>query len=637
MSFEKTSPFNERQTHGTFSTSGTDSRISSDRSHDPFESDLEATSTIDELDFYTGGKPSANDLDIADLESQDVRSYRQVPVYENYSGRSSMVHDTKLEEVSKRLSTKLDESDIILSNIHKTRTNNTTDKNIINLNRLNEEKFSDPDGLKNIDDIPKMGGNRDFPPLLPNKDDYLVKWDKDDISHPHNFPVAKKILYCFVVGLVTFSTSLGSAMFAAASPEVEVIYHIGPTVGALGTSLYICGFASGPILWGPLSELFGRKCILVISSFGFTCFCFACATAENIQTIMITRFFEGFIGAAPTVIAPAALADLFGIKSRGLAFTSFAVILFGGPMFAPIIGAFIVKNSSLGWRWTQYITGIVAGVSFVLSVCLYQETHHPTLLKHRAETIRRKTGNWGIKAPQEEVQLNFKEIVENNLTRPMVMLVTEPILLLISIYNAFIYGLLYMFLTVVPLIFQGRYQFEPGVAELPYLSMFIGVLLGGLLCSFFDNQFIVAMKRNNGKPIPEARLPPMMIGGFFFAAGLFWLGWAGDYAEDVHWIVPTLGAAPVGFGLITIFLPCITFLVDCYLYYAASALAASTFLRCSFACACPLFARQMFEGMEIKWASTLLGVCAVLLIPVPFLFYRYGRTLREKSRYAFVM
>lgn len=583
---------------------------------DPFQSDLERTSTIDELEFYTGGKPSANEIKIQDLSpSTKVESPSQ--------RFEEAEHDEKLIEYSKRLSKKLTESDIILSNLQQP--------------AQTSEITSDTKSSDNTGDALQMGGGRDLPPLLPDKEAYTVKWDKQDPAHPQNFTVQKRIWYCLIVGLVTFSTSLGSAMFAAASPEVEVIYNIGPTVGVLGTSLYICGFASGPIIWGPLSELFGRKIILVVSSFGFTCFCFGCATAENIQTIMITRFFEGFVGAAPTVIAPAVLADMFGIKSRGLAFTSFAVVLFGGPMLAPIIGAFIVKNPDLGWRWTQYVTGIVAGVSFVLSFIFYQETHHPTLLKHKAEALRRHTGNWGIRAPQEEVQLNFKEIVENNLTRPLVMLFTEPILLLISIYNAFIYGLLYMFLTVVPLIFQGRYQFQPGIAELPYLSMFVGVFLGGILCTFFDKQFIVKMNRNNGKPIPEARLPPMMIGGFFFAAGLFWLGWAGDHAEDVHWIVPTLGAAPVGFGLITIFLPCITYLVDCYLYYAASALAASTFLRCSFACACPLFARQMFENMEIKWASTLLGVFAVVLTPVPFLFYKYGRTLREKSKYAFVM
>lgn len=615
MGLDKTSPFNERVFHGSFSTSGSDDRQSSEtEQNDPFEPDLDGSSTIDEIDFFTGGeKPSTDDL----------------------NPNQSLSHDAKLENVSKRLSKNLSESQIILSNLNKIRTNNTTDKNINNLNHLNSEKFLDPEA--DIKGIPSMGGNRDFPPLLPNKDAYMVKWDKDDPEHPHNFSLSKRILYCSIVGLVTFSTSLGSAMFSAASPQVEQIYHVGSTVGALGTALYIVGFASGPIIWGPLSELFGRKIMLVSSSFGFTCFCFACGTAENIQTIMITRFFEGFIGAAPTVIAPAALADLFGIRSRGLAFTSFAVILFGGPMFAPIMGAFIVKNPHMGWRWTQYITGIVAGISFVLSLVVYQETHHPTLLKRKAETIRRKTGNWSIRAPQEEVQLNFQEIVENNLTRPLVMLLTEPILLLISIYNAFIYGLLYMFLTVIPLIFQGRYHFVPGVAELPYLSMFVGVFLGGILCTFFDKQFITKMNKNNGKPIPEARLPPMMIGAFFFAIGLFWLGWAGDYSEQVHWIVPTIGAAPLGFGLITIFLPCITYLVDCYLYYAASALAASTFLRCSFACACPLFARQMFENMEIKWASTLLGAFAVLLIPVPFLFYRYGRMLREKSKYAFVM
>lgn len=486
------------------------------------------------------------------------------------------------------------------------------------------------------DNLPLLGPDKPVPSFIPNKNDYLVSFNtKEDPLHPHNWSTIKKIVCCSAIGLITFATSLGSAIFSTASLSIQAQYHIGSTVAALGTSLFVFGFASGPIVWGPLSELYGRKVVLVPSSIGFLIFCFATATSKDIQSIMICRFFTGFIGAAPLVVAPAAMADLFSSKTRGIAMTLFATVLFAGPVVAPITGAFIVKNDDLGWRWTQYITGMVGALSSIAIVFGYSETHHPIILTNKAEYLRRHTDNWAVRAPHEEIKLNVKEIVEKNFTRPLTMLITEPILLLITIYNAFIYGLLYLFLTAIPLIFAENYDFAPGIAELPYLGMLVGILIGGILCMVLEKRFLTIMVKNNMKPIPEERLVPMMIGSFFFAGGLFWIGWAGDFPNRLHWIVPTLGTIPIGFGLITVFLPCITYIVDCYLFFAASALAGNTFLRCGFGGAFPLFSEQLFTDIDIKWGATILGGVAVLLIPVPFMFYIWGKKIRQKSRFAY--
>ena len=295
------------------------------------------------------------------------------------------------------------------------------------------------------------------------------------------------------------------------------------------------------------------------------------------------------------------MSDIFSARARGKAMSIFAMMLFGGPMLAPIIGGFTVKNPNMGWRWTSYLTGLIGAFATICVVFILQETHHGIILVRKAEILRRRTGNWGISAPHEEISLSLKEIAEKNITRPLKMLFTEPILFLISLYNAFIYGLLYLFLTAVPLIFEGEYRFSMGVAELPYLSMLIGVFIGGTIGILMEKRFVRKLEANGGKPIPEERLPPMMVGSIVFTIGLFWLGWSGD----------------------------------CYLFFAASALAGNTFLRSSFGAAFPLFARQMFEGMQIKWAATLLGCFSAAMIPVPILFYTFGKKIRSSSKYAF--
>ena len=153
----------------------------------------------------------------------------------------------------------------------------------------------------------------------------------------------------------------------------------------------------------------------------------------------------------------------------------------------------------------------------------------------------------------------------------------------------------------------------------------------------FEKRYIKAMEDNGGKIIPEKRLEPMMVGGFTFVIGIFWLGWTGNYPQHVHWIVPVIGAAFVGNGLMLIFLPCFNYIIDCYLLYAATALAGNTFIRSAFGAVFPLFARQMFTNLTIKWASTLLGCIGILLLPMPFVFYYYGKSLRHKSKFAFVL
>ena len=124
-----------------------------------------------------------------------------------------------------------------------------------------------------------------------------------------------------------------------------------------------------------------------------------------------------------------------------------------------------------------------------------------------------------------------------------------------------------------------------------------------------------------------------ILGGFSFAGGLFWFGWSG-YKADIHWIVPTLSGLLTGFGLLSIFLQSLNYLVDAYLMFAASAIAANTFLRSLAGAGFPLFSQYMFAALHVNWAGTLLGCVALLLVPIPVCFLVYGERIRRKSAFA---
>ena len=189
-------------------------------------------------------------------------------------------------------------------------------------------------------------------------------------------------------------------------------------------------------------------------------------------------------------------------------------------------------------------------------------TRHSLLDK--ASDLRRRTHNWGIHAKQEEIEVDLQELITKNFSRPLRLLFTEPIVFLLSIYMAFIYGLLYLFLTAYPIVFQEIHGFNPGVGGLPYFGMVIGMMMAGAYIVYTQGDYNKKLAANNGITIPEWRLPPAIMGGVAFSLGLFWFGWSG-YKADVHWIVPTLSGLLTGFGLLSIFLQSLNYLVDAYL------------------------------------------------------------------------
>ncbi|KAI4190457.1 MAG: hypothetical protein L6R41_000762 [Letrouitia leprolyta] len=367
--------------------------------------------------------------------------------------------------------------------------------------------------------------------------------------------------------------------------------------------------------------------------FGFSVFSVATAVGKDLQTVLLTRFFAGVFGSCPLAVVAAVFSDMFDNKTRGLAITVFSMTVFTGPLLAPFIGGFIIMNPTLGWRWTEYLVAIMGFLAFGLNLIFLEETYPPIVLVDKAATLRRRTLNWGIHAKQEEIEVDFRELVTKNFSRPLRLLVTEPIVLLLSIYMAFIYGLLYLFLTAYPIVFQQTHGFSPGVGGLPYFGMILGQISAGVYIATTQPAYNRKLAANGGVPIPEWRLFPVILGGVAFTGGLFWFGWSG-YKPETHWIVPTLSGLLTGFGLLSIFLQSLNYLVDAYLMFAASAIAANTFLRSIAGAVFPLFSMYMFSALGVNWAGSLLGFVALALVPIPIVFYKYGHRIRARSSFA---
>lgn len=176
--------------------------------------------------------------------------------------------------------------------------------------------------------------------------------------------------------------------------------------------------------------------------------------------------------------------------------------------------------------------------------------------------------------------------------------------------------------------FQGSYGWNPDICGLAYVGVGLGFLLGLATVARLSDATVIRMtKANNGVFEPEMRLPSCVFFAMFIPVTFFWYGWAAKY--QVFWIVPILGLVPFGFGMIGIFMPIQTYIIDSFPEFAASAIAALTTSRSLLGALLPLAAPSMYAKLGLGWGNSLLGFIAIAMIPAPALIYKFGGRIRK--------
>ena len=216
--------------------------------------------------------------------------------------------------------------------------------------------------------------------------------------------------------------------------------------------------------------------------------------------------------------------------------------------------------------------------------------------------------------------------------RPVKMLATEFVVSSFTLWVSFAWGILFLFQTSVPIVFQQLYGYNTFQTGLIQLSLGIGAIIGTIVNPIQDLLYLNSAKRNlerPGKPIPEARLYFSVPGSLLFTAGMFWYGSSSQ--PDLSWIVSALGIGCVGFGIYSIYLAVVNYLADAYEKYAASALSAASMGRNVFGAFLPLATPALYENLSFQWASSLLGLIGLILSAVPILLLLKGEAIRARS------
>ncbi|KAJ5771769.1 MFS multidrug transporter [Penicillium odoratum] len=463
----------------------------------------------------------------------------------------------------------------------------------------------------------------------------LVTWDgPDDPANPKNWPSSKKWAAVVMVSLFTFISPVSSSMVAPALDALKADLNISSEiVTQLTMSIFILAYAVGPLFLGPLSEVYGRTIVLQLSNLFFLVFNIGCGFAQTTTQMIVCRFFAGLGGSAPLAIGGGVLSDCFLPEQRGKSLAIYSLAPLLGPAVGPIAGGFIAENVT--WRWVFWSVSIADAAVQIGGLFFLRETYAPKLLHDRAKRLSKSTGEQHH-TEAELQKIPFAQKLRTSLVRPFRLLLTQPIVQVLAIYMAYIYGLMYLMLSTFPSLWTSKeyYHESSGIGGLNYISIGIGFWVGSQICApMIDRIYRGLAARNGGVGRPEFRIPLMSIAAILLPSGLFIYGWTAQ--KHCHWIAPNIGAAMFGMGTIMAFQCIQTYMVDTYTRYAASALAAGAFLRSLAGFGFPLFAPYMYAALDYGWGNSLLAFVSIAIgIPAPIFLWKFGEALRKKSPFA---
>lgn len=380
------------------------------------------------------------------------------------------------------------------------------------------------------------------------KDPNIVDWDgPDDPNNPRNWTSRAKIANTSLVIVLCFLTPLASSMFAPGVPAVlEEFQTQAATIAELVVSIYILGFAVGPLIISPLSEIYGRYPVYVVCNIFFIIFTIACAVADSITQLIVFRFFAGCFGVCPVTLGGASIADLIHQEKRGASMALFGMGPLLGPVIGPIAGAYI--SADIGWRWTFWVITIAYGVCTIAHAVFCRETFSIVLLARKTKKLQKETGNANLRSAQDD-GLDINARISRAMIRPFKMLLLSPIVSLMAIYAAFVYGVLYLLYTTFTFVFMDSYDFSSSTVGLTFLGSGIGMFIGLFLIGGASDKILkTKAAKHGGEMKPEYRLIILMATGWLVPVGLFIYGWTANYR--IQWAVPQFGTLLFGIGII---------------------------------------------------------------------------------------
>ena len=427
-----------------------------------------------------------------------------------------------------------------------------------------------------------------------------------DPTDPHTWSKTKRWSMTLILSFVAFMSFWPSGAYAPGITHIRLDFGVSQEIAVLGTAFYPLGFTLGPLLGAPLSELYGRRIVLLVCiPFTIAAAC-GVALSCNIYMVLVFRLVTAVFISGPFAVTGGAVSDLWTQRERAVPIIVFSTAPNLASTLGVVVGGF--TNQYLTWHYTFWIQVILLGIAYVLVVLFVPESYTPVLRKEKARN-----------------SIIARAKIKTAMVRPFALLFTEPIVFMLSVYLAFVYGLLFCSFSAYPVEFELVRGWNVLDATLPFLAIGAGIVLGA-----FTSLGFRPLTRKN--PTPEGRLYQGCAGALLLPISLFW--WALTSGKEVHPASTITAGVGIGASLLLLFLAITDYLVETYLTYAASALAANGAFRTAVSTAFPLFSHQMFVKLTPIWAMCVLGFISLALLPIPFILIKFGARIRGRGKYA---
>jgi len=473
--------------------------------------------------------------------------------------------------------------------------------------------------------LPTLNDGTEFQKIDPE----LVTWDgDDDPENPRNWSDLKKWTSIACVTLYTLLSPFASTMLSPALTSISREFNnTNDTISALMVSIYILAWAVFPPFIAPLSEMYGRKIVLDVSVWFLFAFNLGCGLSQTTTQMCVFRLLAGLGGCAPICVASGTISDTMNVEKRGKAMSIYSLGPTAGPALSALIAGYIVQY--VNWRWCFWVLCILNAVIGIFGNIFLRETYAPILLNRKAKKLRKLTGNQNLHSIYEIAtgETTFGKFYVN-LSRPLTLLCTHPMVFGLGIFMAIAYGCLYILIVTFPTVWGEVYGFSEGSTGLMYLSFLIGYMIGIVFFQYSATWLLKKLiAKNGGVSKPEFRLPFLLVSGITLPVGLFWYGWGAE--KQMHFMFTAVGASIFAFGVIAVFYCIQNYLIDMNPRFAASSIAAASIFRSFLGFAFPLFAQNMFAKLGYGWGCSIFGFIALATgIPFPLFVVLYGEKLR---------
>lgn len=307
-------------------------------------------------------------------------------------------------------------------------------------------------------------------------------------------------------------------MFTPGIQEIADGLHTEPDTVIGATTGFVMMLGIGPLVLAPLSETFGRRTLYLTCFTLFSILQIPTAFSQNIETMIALRTISGFFGSVGIANGGGTLSDMFHPEERAGVFGWYLLGPLLGPTLGPMIGGAIVQR--LGWRWIFLILAIVCGINTSSGFLFLRETYAPILLERRKQQRQKDDRNTVFWYEGEDLR-PMPVKLRQSFSRPLRIL-TQPIVLTMSLYQALIFSTTYSLYTNFQDIYGGIYGFDTEKVGLMYLGPGLGLLSAvWVLVPRIDSVYKKLKAGNHGVAKPEYRLPLANIGAVLLPVSLF--------------------------------------------------------------------------------------------------------------------